>query len=105
MLPLASRTNPVICCAAARVTRTGAIGSPAAEIEPEPGADKLTAYQDGPQVWVRWNNAQLTGYRAHATQKYPYFFPLAGPLTGLSLTTESSVPYPHHRSVLLACDA
>ncbi len=84
---------------AARASR-----SRAAEIKPEPGADKLTAYQDGPQVWVRWNNAQLTGYRAHATQKYPYFFPLAGPVTGLSLTTESSVPYPHHRSVLLACD-
>jgi len=76
----------------------------AAEIQPEPGAEKLTAYQDGPQVWVRWNNAQLTGYRAHGSQKYPYLFPLAGPVTGLSLTTESSVPYPHHRSVLFACD-
>jgi len=90
--------------AAAVPIAAGAIGSPAAEIKPEPGADKLTAYQDGPQVWVRWNNAQLTGYRAHATQKYPYFFPLAGSVTGLSLTTESSVPYPHHRSLLLACD-
>ena len=76
----------------------------AAEIKPEPGADKLTVYQDGPQVWVRWNNAQLTGYRAHGSQKYPYLFPLAGPVTGLSLSTESSVPYPHHRSMLFACD-
>jgi len=76
----------------------------AAEIKPEPGAEKLTAYQDGPQVWVRWNNAQLTGYRAHGSQKYPYLFPLAGPVTGLSLSTESSVPYPHHRSMLFACD-
>ena len=75
-----------------------------AQIKPVPGADKLTAYQDGPQVWVRWANALLTSYRAHATQKYPYLYPLAGPKTGLSLTTETSVPYPHHRSMLFACD-
>jgi hypothetical protein len=64
----------------------------------------LTAYQEGPQIWVRWNNEILTSYRAHATQKYPYFYPLAGPLSGLSLTTESSLPWPHHRSMLFACD-
>lgn len=76
----------------------------AAPILPEPGSDKLTAYQDGPQIWVRWANRVLTSYRAHPTQKYPYWYPMAGPVTGLSLTTESSVPYPHHRSVLFACD-
>jgi hypothetical protein len=74
------------------------------QIKPEPGADKLTAYQDGPQIWVRWANAILTSYRAHATQKYPYLYPLTGPKSGLSLTTETSVPYPHHRSMLFACD-
>jgi len=81
----------------------GATGS-AAPILPEPGSDQLTAYQDGPQIWVRWANRLLTCYRAHPTQKYPYLYPIAGPVTGLSLTTESSVPYPHHRSVLFACD-
>ncbi len=76
----------------------------AAPIKPEPGADKLTAYQDGPHIWIRWANHLLTSYRAHPTQKYPYLYPFAGPVTGLSVTTETSVPYPHHRSVLLACD-
>ena len=66
--------------------------------------DKLTAYQVGPHVWVRWNNHLLTGYRAHPTQKYPYFYPLSGPLSGVSLTSETSLPYPHHRSLLFACD-
>lgn len=75
-----------------------------AQPKPEPGAEKLTAYQDGPQLWVRWNNLLLTSYRAHPTQKYPYLYPLAGPLSGLSLTSETSVPYPHHRSLLFACD-
>ncbi len=70
-----------------------------------PAADaQLTSYQVGPQVWVRYRTTTLTCYRAHPTQKYPYFFPLAGPATGISVTTESSEPYPHHRSVLLACD-
>lgn len=76
----------------------------AAPIKPEPGAEKLTAYQDGPQVWVRWANRLLTSYRAHPSQKYPYFYPLAGPKSGRSLSTETSLPYPHHRSMLFACD-
>jgi hypothetical protein len=83
----------------------GVIGRVAvAQIKPQPGADKLTAYQFGPQVWVRWGDNPLTSYRAHPTQKYPYFYPLSGPVSGLSLTTESGSSYPHHRSLLFACD-
>ena len=74
------------------------------QIKPEPGADKLTAYQDGPQIWIRWANGLATSYRAHPSQKYPYLYPFAGPVSGLSLTAETCVPYPHHRSVFLACD-
>ena len=75
-----------------------------AEIKAVPGADKLTTYHVGQQVWVRWANQLLTAYRAHPTQKYPYLYPAAGPLSGLSLTTESSLPFPHHRSILFSCD-
>ena len=75
-----------------------------AQIKPEPGSDKLTAYQDGPQIWVRWANILVTSYRAHPSQKYPYLDPFAGPISGLSLTAETSTPYPHHRSVFFACD-
>jgi hypothetical protein len=67
-------------------------------------AGQLTAYQLGPQVWVRHNGVTLTCYRAHPTQKYPYFHPLTGPATDISVTAESAEPYPHHRSVFLACD-
>jgi len=72
--------------------------------EPVPGSEYLTAYQNGPQVLLRWNNAPLVIYRAHPTQKYPYFGPVSGPLSGLSLTTESALPYPHHRGLWLGCD-
>jgi hypothetical protein len=67
-------------------------------------AEGLTTYELGPQVWVRLNNRPLTCYRAHRSQKYPYMYPLAGPLTGLPLTDETTLPYPHHRSLFFACD-
>ena len=76
----------------------------AGPIKPQPGADKLTAYQFGPQIWIRWADDPMTCYRAHPTQKYPYFYPLSGPISGLSLTSESGSSYPHHRSLLFACD-
>jgi hypothetical protein len=66
--------------------------------------DHLTAYQVGPHIWIRDNNELLTSYRAHPTQKYPYFYPLIGPTSKRSLTTETSQPWPHHRSLLFACD-
>ena len=75
-----------------------------AGIQPQAGADKLTTYPFGPQIWIRWADDPVTCYRAHPTQKYPYFYPLSGPLSGLSLTTESGSSFPHHRSLLFACD-
>ncbi len=78
-----------------------------AQPKPVPGADKLTVYQvepGNPHIWVRWGNRLLTSYRAHHSQKYPYLYPVTGPISGLSLTTETSLPYPHHRSLLFACD-
>ena len=81
--------------------------APAATAQEPPGPGKLTVYQvepGNPHIWVRCDNRLLTSYRAHHTQKYPYMYPVAGPLSGLSLTTESSLPYPHHRSLLFACD-
>ena len=60
--------------------------------KPVPEAEKLTGYLNGSQVLVRWNNRVLTGYRAHPSLKYPYFSPLAGPVSGLSVTAESALP-------------
>jgi len=64
----------------------------------------LTTYQTGPQIWIRWNNRLLTCYRAHNSQKLPYMYPLAGPISGLSLTSETALPYPHHSSLYFGCD-
>ncbi len=83
-----------------------------AQQQPPDGAEALTAYheaeiggrQRGPHLWLRWNNAPLTSYRAHQTQKYPYFYPLVGPVSGLSMTSETALPWPHHRSLYFSVD-
>lgn len=72
--------------------------------QPVPEAQGLTAYQNGSNILVRNNNLPVLGYRAHPNLKYPYFCPLNGPQSGLSLTTESALPYPHHRGLWLGCD-
>ncbi len=80
--------------------------------QPPDGAENLTIYHEaeiggevrGPHVWLRWNNEVLTSYRAHPKQKYPYFYPLAGPVSGLSMTAETALPWPHHRSLYFSCD-
>lgn len=64
----------------------------------------MSALRGPAHVSADKNNRPLTCYRAHPTQKYPYMFPLAGPAAGLSLTTETSLPYPHHRSMFFGCD-
>jgi predicted dehydrogenase len=64
----------------------------------------LTAEIQDDRVIVRVDGTTFTSYRFGAGQKMPYFYPVAGPLSGLSLTTESSLPYPHHRSLWFGCD-
>jgi hypothetical protein len=85
-----------------RAAESNASTSPAASNTTD--AKGLTVYELGPQIWIRWNNRLVTCYRAHPTQKYPYLFPLSGPVSGISLTAETCLPYPHHRSLFFGCD-
>ena len=64
----------------------------------------LTAELQDDMIIVRIDEATFTCYRCAAGQKLPYFYPVNGPLSGLSLTTESSLPYPHHRSLWFGAD-
>ena len=70
----------------------------------DPQAKGLTGYLNHGNLLVRYNNLPLLNYRASQTLKYPYFSPLNGPKSGLSLTTESGLPYPHHRGLWLGCE-
>ena len=46
----------------------------------------------------------FTRYKFAKSQKYPYFWPVNGPISAKSLTTETSQPYPHHHSLFFGCD-
>jgi hypothetical protein len=72
--------------------------------EPVSEAAGLTGYLNGANALVRLDDQIVLGYRAHKSLKYPYFAPLAGPVSGASLTTESALPYPHHRGLWLGCE-
>jgi len=61
-----------------------------------------TVQEDGVHVSV--GGRIFTAYLTRETQKYPYFFPVNGPASGKSVTTESSEPYPHHHSLFFGCD-
>lgn len=69
-----------------------------------PEARGLTVYSRNQQVLVRLDNQPVLGYRAQSDLKYPYFAPLAGPVSGASLLTESALPYPHHRGLWVGCE-
>lgn len=71
---------------------------------PATGQDRLSAERLDDRIIVRINDETFTAYRFGPGQKYPYFYPVNGPASGLSVTTESSVPYPHHRSLFFGCD-
>jgi hypothetical protein len=46
----------------------------------------------------------FTGYRFQADEKYPFFFPLNGPVTGGSVTSMRNAVWPHHTSLFFGCD-
>jgi hypothetical protein len=72
--------------------------------KPVTEAAGLTSYLRDGQIQIRWNNMPLMAYRANPAVKYPYFYPLNGLASGTSLTTESALPYPHHRGLWLGCE-
>lgn len=85
---------------------------PGTEGKPKPGwgdsavEHNTTYFPDfaDKNLWIRRDNQVMTCYRTNPNQKYPYLFPLAGPISRVSVTAESAQPWPHHRSVFLGAD-
>ncbi|MBN1507435.1 MAG: PmoA family protein [Sedimentisphaerales bacterium] len=67
-------------------------------------AGTVHAKIEGNQVVVMVDGQLFAGYKFDASQKYPYFWPVNGPASGKSVTTETSQPYPHHYSLFFGCD-
>jgi hypothetical protein len=75
-------------------------------LSPESGTvgERVSAEIVDEKVVVRVGGEVFTCYKFAGTQKYPYFWPVNGPVSGQSITTESSQPYPHHHSLFFGCD-
>ena len=67
-------------------------------------SQKVTAKIEKDRVVINVDGKLFTCYKFADSQKYPYFWPVNGPLTGKSITTETSEPYPHHHSLFFGCD-
>jgi hypothetical protein len=87
-------------CGAATAAAAGADSVPARAGT----AQTLRAEQLSDRVRVTVGDVLFTEYKWPSDQKYPYFYPVAGPRTGESVTTESSMPWPHHRSLFFGLD-
>jgi hypothetical protein len=67
-------------------------------------AAKITALKVGSKINVSIDDKFFTSYIFSPDEKYPFFFPVNGPLSGGSVTSMRNDPYPHHSSLFFACD-
>ncbi len=70
----------------------------------QPGSPNVQAKIEENQVVVTVDGKLFTAYKFDKSQKYPYFWPVNGPVSDQSITTETSEPYPHHHSLFFGCD-
>lgn len=49
-------------------------------------------------------NNFFTSYRFQPDEKYPFFFPVNGPVSGGTVTSMRNGVYPHHSSLFFGCD-
>ena len=97
------KTTAIAASAAALSPHAG-VAQSADYTEPAEESKGLTAYLKDNRILFRYANLPVMSYRASSDNKYLYFYPLAGPKSGFSLTTESALPYPYHRGLWVACD-
>jgi len=64
----------------------------------------IQATRTGNRIDVTINNRFFTSYIFADNEKYPFFFPVNGPVTGSSVTSMRNGEYPHHSSLFFGCD-
>jgi len=67
-------------------------------------AAKLNAVKVGAKINVTVDGKYFTSYIFSSDEKYPFFFPVNGPLSGGSVTSMRNGEYPHHSSLFFGCD-
>ncbi len=64
----------------------------------------ISAVQIGQRIDVTIGKQFFTSYRFYDDEKYPFFFPVNGPISGGSVTSMRNGTYPHHSSLFFGCD-
>jgi len=67
-------------------------------------AAKINAVKVGSKINVTINGNFFTSYIFSPDEKYPFFYPVNGPLSGGSVTSMRNGEYPHHSSLFFGCD-
>jgi hypothetical protein len=65
---------------------------------------KITASKVGSKINVTIDGKFFTSYIFSEDEKYPFFYPVNGPLSGGSVTSMRNAEYPHHSSLFFGCD-
>jgi hypothetical protein len=67
-------------------------------------AAKISAEKVGSKINVTINSKFFTSYIFSGDEKYPFFYPVNGPVSGGSVTSMRNGDYPHHSSLFFGCD-
>ena len=67
-------------------------------------AAKINAVRVGSKINVTIDGKYFTSYTFSSDEKYPFFYPVNGPLSGGSVTSMRNGEYPHHSSLFFGCD-
>jgi hypothetical protein len=65
---------------------------------------RITAEKVGSKINVTIDDKFFTSYIFSADEKYPFFYPVNGPVSGGSVTSMRNAVYPHHSSLFFGCD-
>lgn len=64
----------------------------------------VSATKIGERIDVTIGKNFFTSYHFQPDEKYPYFYPVNGPLSGSGVTSMRNGEYPHHSSLFFGCD-
>lgn len=65
---------------------------------------EVSATKVGDRIDVTIGKQFFTSYRFQPDEKYPFFFPVNGPVSGAGVTSMRNGEYPHHSSLFFGCD-
>jgi hypothetical protein len=65
---------------------------------------KINAVKVGSKINVTIDGKFFTSYIFSEDEKYPFFYPVNGPVSGGSITSMRNAVYPHHSSLFFGCD-